>query len=905
MSGTWTDSPVAEAIAHIARAIAHANGKGHVICRAQAGNQGSSYRVLSYREDFSYLWDFGSTPAHENLVPWILSRPRVKLKDAEDSPERTLVVVWDGIPASRETAINIASYVTPYDWAVACSRTVFQQCRGTRKLTEQREKQLPTLRILIIDLQSQLYDHSFGAKAFSAVASVLPWVQVYRPAGCVPLVFSAASGAADIAMFRPAVASGSLDPECLIDDLSEVGRIFSLRDVQKDKGMARSRHDDDESRRDYEAILNTLCSLWASNLTSPGDRHHVGNLLAPYILAGGLSRNLAALARDAIEKGEDRAGSEVKGSSLRTALVTLAKSVGLKMSSDDKSSGKGSLLSDAFYAEDIHGRRRSVSVLLVDDQYSLGYNHLLGYLFFGFDYDPTKAVKDDSGWEYTHARGGYPNRLRCEGTAESLLRVLGGCDPVSDWNSPRYIDLPCDVLLLDLRVWTNAEERRSLLERLVQLCNRLQAHGINAIDAHFQDAFAAAKGIVDGKDADEIKAIALLPLLLSHYDPSLPIVIFSSTHQRAVTEMLAHRPNILLDFTKPIFTGYGDIPEPADILGQLRRALENAIRLHECRPIWGRLCELQDVDPQCYWITDPTDQAKRKCFNSCGPVPAGWTRIVAGGSKRFPLDAAATQRTLSKLFLGYILEQRFRDFGSVPWEFLEGILKPSNSRNFDFPRPCARLTCVPERNHIAAALKLCRHRKVHGRFEHIDANEKGSRAIAVVMFRFLLDLLSPTAGRDAPPRSLAASVRSGLQSRYKHLMGISASAESLVGDQEVSWADFATLALAEAASRAGGSISSVGATEIVRLVYRCGLGSTLSPILTVRTSPQLNESQLETLVKAETLGKVISVVPKSYKTKLGQKGKCFHVTMASCQDAWLVKAELDGRVLNGVRLHVR
>ena len=122
---------------------------------------------------------------------------------------------------------------------------------------------------------------------------------------------------------------------------------------------------------------------------------------------------------------------------------------------------------------------------------------------------------------------------------------------------------------------------------------------IKAANANIGNALVRAlDGAVAGGTSPE--ALALLPLLLSHIDRTLPIVLFSSTHQRVVSELVAAYPNIISSFAKPLPNSHG-LEDGAVMwgwhsVGALRAALNDAIDIHEGRVAWKRLCELQEIE---------------------------------------------------------------------------------------------------------------------------------------------------------------------------------------------------------------------------------------------------------------------------------------------------------------------
>jgi hypothetical protein len=100
---------------------------------------------------------------------------------------------------------------------------------------------------------------------------------------------------------------------------------------------------------------------------------------------------------------------------------------------------------------------------------------------------------------------------------------------------------------------------------------------------------------VDRSDREYIEVLTLLPRLLAMVDPSLPIVLFSSTGRRDVMELLKPYANILTGWEKPrLLTGGGD---PAgDAAEQFRSVMLRALRLCHARRMIDELKAASDKE---------------------------------------------------------------------------------------------------------------------------------------------------------------------------------------------------------------------------------------------------------------------------------------------------------------------
>lgn len=711
MSPTWSKSPVAEVLATVLESIYSGAGK---VARKQPDTGDEELIILSYQDqqDFENLWKLPDK-LEGDLLEWVLS--------GGESP-RSIVLVWDGLPEALEVNINpdIVNFVTPVDWAVAFTKRIFDNATSGSNTK-------PHLRIFILDLKSQEYSNAFGCRQFTLVSSTMPWVQFYRPlqknSVDVDALCGDHLGAKFLAISRSAITAGNLGIESLFKDILDLGRIQSLREANEVRN------------RNYD--IDSLMGLWRNNLTRPGERHTIGNLLAPILLVKGLHEDLQ-------KKAESH-------STLTTALDVLAQTAGLKMSRDAGGNSSEGLLQELQSEGDVFGRRQKIKFLLIDDQFALGYQHILACLIFGTDYQRNETP-NISDWKFA-TKG---SELVCKSKPDILLDALefDASDlktGIEDWRRPRTIThLSHNIVMLDLRLWVDTAGRKQFLSRLIKICDKLNTSPLSQVgsevyDPAFEKAYTRAKELIEDEtqEISEIEALALLPLLLSHYDPSLPIVLFSSSHQREILEMVAHQPNIITDFTKPIISGYGEDNSPVTIVADLKRALQKAVKAHEARRLWERLVGIDwsknKPDELPVFVSNKPAGFLKAVYNYGKHVPSNY---VDGGSQEPRLSGNDLRIKLSEYYIHYLLKQRYFDFFSILWETLEGFLLPENILNnvdiedagFDMPE---RLT---NRNYVPRVMKYMRNRKAHGNARSAkNEQEKESQRLATI-FTFLLFL---------------------------------------------------------------------------------------------------------------------------------------------------------------------
>jgi hypothetical protein len=376
---------------------------------------------------------------------------------------------------------------------------------------------------------------------------------------------------------------------------------------------------------------------------------------------------------------------------------------------------------------DALGQVNRLRFWLIDDQFHLGYQHALAALLFGLEYRARGGSEiDGTDWECSAPTG----TLRCSSTTRALIDKLAALGPVRDWREPRVLELGSDVLLLDLRLWPDRDGQTSFMKAMVGLVERLGADDLS--DAGFRRALNAARRIAKG-GCLEAEALTLLPLLVNHADPALPIVVFSSTQQRTIAQLFAERPGVLATFAKPMPGLMGEDTANTQ-LKELAGALVRGVELHELRVAWRRIVEVTDVRPPSFCLV-PRRGARQEpeAFNVPSP---GASPYVDRGRRGLGLSAGEWRRFLRRLYFDYLVCGRWTDFLSIPHEFLEGALTPAD-RGVEIEWPQGREFA---RERLAIALQRIRHWKTHGHAAR-RSDRYSDKCGAVVAFLFLVDLI--------------------------------------------------------------------------------------------------------------------------------------------------------------------
>ena len=651
-------------------------------------------RVFSYHEaeDFNRLWSFA------NL-----------------GEEKPFLIFWKGFPAqaadegatpadgSQPDRVAVNSYVTPYHWALAFA----QFCQLKPVLGG---RLVPRVWVLhaIPTANYKIWDR-LGARCRSIRAD-LPWLRGVSLAGQASTAYQ---GAGDVYRNR------------FLEPIDEIKGLSNRKDLQSSPALL------------PESLIDALRNEFTGDAQ---DHHSIANLVGPVLLAR------------CLDVDENKA-SGVQGSPQRAALITLLTQFDwIDGGKETKPFAKEVYCGDFDPLESLE----SVHYWLVDDQDSMGYAAILAKALEAKECKISASSIDGNvlpkgkslQWSPEHSGG----------RAGAILAKLE-MQFIADWVKPRLID-DVDVLFLDLRLWLSrpescikhplaavVEAARTLLGSTGEAGNGVAPNG----DGYVLQALEEATWLVALSDvkykkakiagklyARELAAITLLPLLLSHYDPSLPIVIFSSTRQREVVKRLKHRPNIHLQFAKP---GIGEqAAKGSTTRRDLVDAIRAALRQHQLRFVWKRIAKLEEskrpVYPLGLRVRLPIDKSTYTY------KPAKWQ-----------LDLSQTRKRLAGLYM-QLLEGQFNSLMSACYELMESAYSSEAQK-----RKLASIELVWPRHYrveptreaqklfrfslLAVALQKVRNLKAHGMTLHADPQhvEEGAHLACAGLLLALLDFI--------------------------------------------------------------------------------------------------------------------------------------------------------------------
>jgi hypothetical protein len=306
-----------------------------------------------------------------------------------------------------------------------------------------------------------------------------------------------------------------------------------------------------------------------------------------------------------------------------------------------------------------------------------------------------------------------------------------------------------DILFLDLRlhgISGNQHERDNEKTWTTELLKFVDSSLSGVITQYnlslkqqraFDIARDAARKRVEGRVEEEqiIAQLALLPILISICDPTMPIILFSSTQQKAVLGLLQPFPNIFTNFAKPTISGYSDQDANSleSVVLSLRQDLSDALILHEKRFLWDLIANFDFRDavaPTCAVTLEWFNQSPRAFASG-----KNWYLInmSADRPEKLPLSKEDWyNRRLRDMILDYIRGDVSVDHIYRPYELFESALKPEALTNFNVRFDSdvfsqfvigGDLAKIPHRTRALEAVKKARNKVVHENMRHVDIGD--------------------------------------------------------------------------------------------------------------------------------------------------------------------------------------
>lgn len=330
-------------------------------------------------------------------------------------------------------------------------------------------------------------------------------------------------------------------------------------------------HDPPQTSIIQGEILSSI--LGAAMTTERQDHHAIGNVLSAYLLAN--------------ETLDEKNTWVDAAMPLQESCVTLCAAISRPKSEQNRikpwrTGGK------PLRVESV-----SCSVLLIDDMADIWSHFLKGAL-------PNAAVSHTPRRDFNSFITDLPERLKSVAPSQKLTpRLLCGDakhPKTGDFVFPASEDF---ILFLDLRLLPEGNHRTVFYKTLATAGLGLLEEGrltpwlITDLDQR------EWKGEMDDIIAERARPQQLETLparLLSLLDPSLPIVIFSSTHASELTEPFRPFGNIITIFRKPVPARLPDLLM-SDLKREFAATVGRARKIRQARLLLMRLGKLQTPSP--------------------------------------------------------------------------------------------------------------------------------------------------------------------------------------------------------------------------------------------------------------------------------------------------------------------
>lgn len=470
-----------------------------------------------------------------------VSNEKQSAGEGRSTPGDTIVIVWDEdggdwdedgddrAPSEFDEWTELLKpHLTPMDWALAFSIKI---------LAQDKVPECADVAIHIVDLTGR--DHTtWSMRMRHQLLAEMPWVTLYAP-----LIPKGAYRSG----YRPILdGSGSLPNNGGMD--STLGAGTATLKACASRGYGRN--------------LAGLSRQWASTLVQTHDHHDLNNLVGPWILCG--------------------IAPPCSTPPLFRAFWNRLRWTGLI---PEKTSSETTPLPDI----------GKLDVVALDDRLYDGWNQVICRLF---DADPQKPTTTD-GFQSIGSNG----KIELYGSKD--IRTLSanlqkpGALKERQFDSP----IPCSdnerpwLLVLDLLLFPSGSsvERKWLTELLCIAKGASEDLSNLAWSAFSQDEISdVERWLPSGTVEDPAyhTALTLLPRLCALRWPSVPIILFSGTSRRELTDKLSVYRNIFLAPRKPNLLSGNATEETAAFLGGWRREFDRTRGLIE---VQRKLRKLQEA----------------------------------------------------------------------------------------------------------------------------------------------------------------------------------------------------------------------------------------------------------------------------------------------------------------------
>lgn len=306
-----------------------------------------------------------------------------------------------------------------------------------------------------------------------------------------------------------------------------------LRDVKETSGAYRA-----TSNSDFSAELELALHMWSVGVGWSNDRashHEINNLAGPLALAASCPDPSKREILDAHNELSGEVGPR------RLAAAAMMRAV------DWFGEYPSFLLKPQL-------QRSDISFILLDDQYK----HWGPILNAALGREP-KSLVDGAITSAAVTRSFLDVIRRFVGESE----VTGVRRPL---RGKLYFSAPSEIMFLDLRLFSKDEslQEAEFFERILDIAKAALQSGVLCTDAIRIDLDIVATWLksstrpINTEATEYLRALSLFPQLLASLDDTYPIILFSSTRQRLISDRLKPYGNIIQCLSKPSFSAYSE-----------------------------------------------------------------------------------------------------------------------------------------------------------------------------------------------------------------------------------------------------------------------------------------------------------------------------------------------------------
>jgi hypothetical protein len=388
--------------------------------------------------------------------------------------------------------------------------------------------------VVIVDRCSHRYPGSFAVEMRRAMADALPHVKIFSALG---------NDSEDALAFVQFLQSDSTEPA----QKPRIGQMRALRQA------------------------------WIGYTVQSGDHHDLSNLLGPLVLSRGFNES-------SLPNGL------FKDKLVRALLQKIIWS-GLDGGRGDP---QGKWFDFSRDAAKIVCKKERVKIILIDDQANQGWLDIVSAAV-----GAVRPNADQASGEKIErfAESDVVEVFACtsyDAIMSHIETMVANGDQRFKFNLTK--ENGSEILLLDLRLFFDEKKEIDYFNWALGVAKKLKC-------ANFPDTYCdklrtwidkpkESKSAEWRRETEYFELLTLLPRILATIDMSLPIVIFSSTGQRQVTEALKSYGNIITVFEKPRFFGYASEDIVKETRDKFSQALDKAVKMLYARKVCLDLIEV-------------------------------------------------------------------------------------------------------------------------------------------------------------------------------------------------------------------------------------------------------------------------------------------------------------------------